>query len=78
MRGIELLPIEKDAWGGPLRVEDLARIYVMVGKHEEAIDTLKELLEIPSRLSHKLVAIDPAWNPLHKYPSFQKLIKSDK
>jgi len=77
-RGIDLLLKEKDAWNGPVRLEDLARIYVMVGKYEEAIDTLKELLEKPSRLSHKLVAIDPAWDPLHKYPSFQKLIKPDK
>lgn len=77
-RGIELLLKEKDAWNGPVRMEDLARIYVMVGKHEEAIKILEELLIIPSRLSHKLIAIDPVWDPLHKYPSFQKLIKSDK
>ena len=76
-RGKELVPIEEDAWGGPLHVEHLARIYVMVGRHEEAIDTLKELLDIPSRLSHKLIAIDPVWAPLHNYPSFQKLIKPE-
>jgi tetratricopeptide (TPR) repeat protein len=77
-RGIELLLKEKDVWNGPVRMEDLARIYVMVGKHEEAIDTLKELLEMPSRLSYKLVAIDPAWDPLRDHSYFQKLLKSNK
>ena len=76
--GTAMLPVTRDAVSGPIRLEELARIYVMVGKHKETIDTLKNLLDMPSRLSHKLIAIDPVWDPLHNYPSFQKLIKPDK
>jgi serine/threonine-protein kinase len=43
-RGVELMPINKDAFGGVFRAEDLARIYVMVGKYDEAIRQLKYLL----------------------------------
>ncbi|MFC1637245.1 protein kinase, partial [Planctomycetota bacterium] len=49
--GIELLPVTKDAWGGLNRVTAMAYIYVMVDEHEEAIDQLKHLLEIPSEIS---------------------------
>ena len=37
--GVELLPVTKDAWRGPYRVADLARIYVMVGEYIAAACT---------------------------------------
>jgi tetratricopeptide (TPR) repeat protein len=74
--GTKLLPVTKDAVGGPRRVEDLARIYVMVGKHELAIEQLEYLLSIPSRFSRQLLHLDPTWKPLQKYPRFQKLVES--
>jgi len=77
-KGRALLPTEKDRFGGPLREEDLARIYVMLGKHQEAIETLSKLLKIPSRLSHKLIAIDPVWDDLRELPDFKKLIDSNR
>jgi tetratricopeptide (TPR) repeat protein len=77
-RGVELLPISKDAWRGPYRVEDLARIYVMVGEHDKAIDQLEDLLSIPGPLSIPLLQLDPAWDPLHDHPRFKKLLESDK
>ena len=74
--GTKLLPVTKDAGGGARRVEDLARIYVMVGKHELAIEQLEYLLSIPSRFSRQLLRLDPTWKPLQKYPRFQKLVES--
>ncbi len=76
--GIELLPMAKDAWGGPFRVEDLARIYVMVGEFDAAIDQLEFLLSKPGELSIPLLRLDPAWNPLREHPRFKKLIESAK
>ena len=35
---VELLPMSKEAWAGAYRVEDLARIYAMVGEYDAAID----------------------------------------
>jgi len=76
--GVELLPITKDAWAGVFRLEDLARIYVMVGKHDLAIDLLESLLSKPGEMSIPLLRLDPAWDPLHKHPDFKKLIGSGK
>jgi len=76
--GVELLPVSKEAMRGAFRVEDLARIYVMVGEFEAAIDQIEFLLSIPSLLSIPLLRIDPAWNPLRDHPRFKKLIEEDK
>ena len=50
-KGVNMMPIEKDAHRGVLRVEDLARIYVMVGEYDKALEQINILLAIPSRLS---------------------------
>jgi hypothetical protein len=75
---VELLPVSKEAMAGLWRVEDLARIYVMVGEFDAAIDQLEYLLSIPSRLSIPLLKIDPAWDPLRGHPRFKKLIEAGK
>jgi TolB-like protein/Tfp pilus assembly protein PilF len=74
LRGVECLPITKDAMNGTLRLEDLARIYVMVGKYEDAIDILEQLLSRPSELSVARLRLDPVWEPLGKHPRFQRLL----
>ena len=75
---VELLPVSKDAFDGPSRVEDLAKIYVMVGEFDAAIDQLDFLLSIPSNLSIPLLRLDPAWDPLRDHPRFIKLVETDK
>jgi TolB-like protein/Flp pilus assembly protein TadD len=73
-RGVELMPVEKEAWKGVYRVEDLARVYVMVGEYDAAIDQLDYLLSIPGEISVPLLRIDPAWDPLHDHRRFQALL----
>ena len=46
-KAIKLLPVSKDAFSGTIQVEDLALIYVMVGKYDDAIKQIKSLLSIP-------------------------------
>jgi len=76
--GVEMLPVSKETMRGPYRVEDLARIYVMVGEFDVAIDQLEFLLSIPGPLSIPLLRLDPVWNPLRNNPRFKKLIESVK
>jgi tetratricopeptide (TPR) repeat protein len=76
--GVELLPVTKDAMKGSGRVEDLARIYVMVGEFDAAIDKLEFLLSRPGQTSIHLLRLDPAWAPLRNHPRFKKLIESVK
>ena len=75
---VEMLPVTKDAWRGRHRVEDLARIYVMIGKFDAAIEQLELLLSTPGDLSIHLLRLDPAWDPLRDHPRFKKLIEADK
>ncbi len=74
-RGVELMPVSKEAYRGVYRVEDLARIYVMVGEYDAAIDQLEFLLSRPGNLSIKLLQLDPRWKPLWDHPRFQELVE---
>jgi hypothetical protein len=56
-------------------VEDLARIYVMVGENEAALDQLEYLMSIPGDLGVGAFRPDPAWKPLRDHPRFQALIR---
>ena len=75
-KAIKLLPISKEAWKGVYLVEDLALIYVMVGKYDDAIKQIKYLLSIPGFLSTKILELDPRWAPLRNRPEFKKMIES--
>jgi tetratricopeptide (TPR) repeat protein len=76
--GVELLPVTKEAWRGLYRVEDLAKIYVMVGRFDAAVEQIEFLLLRPGRLSIPLLRLDPVWAPLHNHPRFKKLIEPGK
>src|ERR1035437_1340582 len=75
-RGVELMPINKEAYRGVFRAEDLALIYVMVGKYDDAIKQIKYLLSIPGFLSTKILELDPRWAPLRNRPEFKKMMES--
>jgi tetratricopeptide (TPR) repeat protein len=75
---VELLPVNKEAMRGSSRVEDLARIYMMVGEFDAAIDQLEFLLERPSELSIPLLRLDPAWDALRDHPRFKRLLEAGK
>jgi len=73
--GVDLLPVSKDAYRGFYRVEDLARIYAMVGDYEAAISQLEYLMSIPGDLGVGALRLDPAWKPLRNHPRFQELLR---
>ena len=75
-KAVKLLPVSKEAYKGVFSVEDLARIYVMVGKYDEAIKQIKYLLSVPGFLSTKILELDPRWAPLKNQPEFKKMIES--
>jgi tetratricopeptide (TPR) repeat protein len=74
-RAVELLPIEKDSQNGPYLQHQLARIYLLVGEPEKALDQLEPLLKIPYNLSPGWLRIDPNFDPLRKNPRFKKLVE---
>ena len=55
-------------------LHQLARIYILTGEAEKAIDTLERLLARPYYLSPGWLRIDPTFNPLRAHPRFQRLV----
>jgi TolB-like protein/Flp pilus assembly protein TadD len=74
-KGLALQPIAKDGYSGPYNQHLLARIYMLVGEHDKALDQLEPLLKIPYFLSPGWLKIDPTFDPLRKYPRFQRLVE---
>jgi serine/threonine-protein kinase len=74
-RGVALLPIAKDAYHGAYPQHQLARIYILVGEPEKALDQLEPLLRIPSYLSPGWLRIDPTFDPLRGNPRFERLVE---
>ncbi len=76
-QGVRLMPPEKEAWRGAWRVAELAQIYAMTGRDEEAIDRLEYLLSVPSDWSRWTLRLDPYWDPLRENPRFQALLADE-
>jgi eukaryotic-like serine/threonine-protein kinase len=74
-KSLELLPISKDAYGGAYDQHQLARIYILVGEPDKALDLLEPLLKLPYYLTPAWLKIDPTFDPLRKNPRFQKLVE---
>jgi serine/threonine-protein kinase len=77
-RAVALLPISRDAYVGPYLQHQLARIYLLVGEPEKALDQLEPLLKIPYILSPGWLKIDPNFAPLRSNPRFERLVKGTK
>jgi len=77
-RAVSLQPVTQDAVEGPYNQHQLARIYILVGEPEKALDQLEPLLKIPYWISPGWLKIDPNFDPLRKNPRFQKLIATPK
>ena len=73
-RALALLPIAKEAYRGAFHVEEMARIYVMVGERDAAVEQLEYLMSIPFDLAAPGLRLDPAWDALRDHPRFQKLV----
>jgi eukaryotic-like serine/threonine-protein kinase len=73
-RALQLLPVSKDAFGGPYIQHQLGRIFALTGEPEQAIDQLEPLLRIPYSLSSGMLRIDPNFASLRGNPRFEKLL----
>jgi len=73
-RAVELLPISKDAFDGPVLATNLAVIYAQVGEAELALAALTPLLKVPNGPTAGTLRVEPEWNPLRSDPRFAKLL----
>jgi len=79
-KGMAMDPTSDDPFEGPLREEQMAQIYALLGNADEAIPILKRWVQIPSATSitPALLRIDPIWDPIRNDPRFQELVAEKK
>jgi serine/threonine-protein kinase len=73
-RAVELVPMDKDAYFGPYLQLLLARVHMMVGSKDRAVELLEPLVEVPNNLSKAWLRVDPTFDPLRSHPRFQALV----
>jgi tetratricopeptide (TPR) repeat protein len=75
---IQMLPVSKDAVTGRVMVRNLARVYVMLGEYDDAMDQIDHLLSSGMGVgpfSAPMLRIDPIWDPLRSHSRFQELLE---
>jgi serine/threonine protein kinase/tetratricopeptide (TPR) repeat protein len=72
-----LLPPSSDAWGATYILENLARIHVLTGDDEAAIDLLERLMQMPGDLTPAYMRQDPTWDPLQQNARFEALVSEE-
>ena len=73
-RAVELLPISKDAFDGPLIAAKLAVIYAQAGEPARAMVLLEELVNLPNGLTLGALRVEREWDPLRGNPRFENLV----
>jgi TolB-like protein/Flp pilus assembly protein TadD len=73
-RAIALLPYPAGGPESTLMPANLARIHLLLGHREQAIDVLIGVFARPGPLSAAWLRVDPFWDPLRSSPRFQRLL----
>lgn len=73
-RGASLYPVSVDAFHGPQRLLELARIYAVLGDSEDAAKLLEEIVFSRSWYSAEVARVDPLWDSIRHEARFQDLI----
>ena len=74
LRGVERLPLSKDAVYGIPHVIDLALIYTLVGESAKAVEQMELLLSREGWITGPFLEGDPQWRPLRGDPAFEALM----
>jgi TolB-like protein/Flp pilus assembly protein TadD len=74
VRAVELLPISRDAYDGPLIAAKLAVIYAQAGQGDRAIELLTGLVTIPNGPTPGSLRLEREWDPLRGDARFEKLL----
>ena len=73
-RATELMPLARESVNGPYMQHLLARTYLVVAEHGQALDALEPLLKVPYYLSPGWLRVDPTWDPLRGNPRFERMV----
>ncbi len=73
-KGIELLPLEKEAYRGYFRQWDMAIIYTLLGDNDNALKQIDFILSIPGAFSVNQLKLDPTYDSLRNLPGYKAII----
>ncbi len=76
LQALALSPISRDRVNGPYYQQLMARVYLMVGEPEKALDMLEPLLSMPYYLSPGWLRIDPTFAELKGNPRYDRLLQA--
>jgi TolB-like protein/Flp pilus assembly protein TadD len=71
---VDLLPVGKDAFVGPIYLTAQARTHLMCGDADTALALLEISVAQPCGVTVHELRLDPAWDALRQDPRFKKLI----
>src|SRR5438874_5244211 len=73
-RAVELLPVEKDAFNGPLMIQWFAISAAWVGEKDLALEQLATVVRVPGTLNYGNLKLLPFWDPLRGDPRFENIV----
>jgi tetratricopeptide (TPR) repeat protein len=76
LQALALSPISRDRVNGPYYQQLMARVYLMTGEPEKALDMLEPLLTMPYYLSPGWLKVDPTFAELKGNPRYDRLLQS--
>jgi len=74
-KGIELLPLEKEAYRGFYREWDMAIIYTLLGDYDNALKKIDFILSIPGAFSVNELKLDPLYDPLRNLAGYKSIVE---
>ena len=75
-KGMEMRTTSEDPFEGPVREEQMAQIYALLGNADVAIPILRKWIHVPSAndITPAMLRIEPIWDPIRNDPRFQELV----
>jgi non-specific serine/threonine protein kinase len=75
-RAIEMYPMSRDAWAGPIVQRNMAFLYAMAGETDAALNTIDYLLSFPNPgASPALFRIEPRLDDIRDDPRFKQTLE---
>ena len=72
----DILPVAKDAVDGVLLITNLARVYVIVGEKDLALEQLEIVTKLPGGPTYGELQLAPEWDRLRGDPRFHEIVAS--
>ena len=79
-KGMEMRTTSEDPFEGPVREEEMAQIYALLGDADGALPILRKWIHVPSAndITPALLRVNPIWDPIRNDARFQELVAETK